>query len=207
MSEHQAESMRHYYRIHAGIYDATRWTFLFGRKAILKKLPYEREVQQTLLEVGCGTGHNLSFLARRYPNFQLIGMDVSADMLAQAAKRLTRYSRRTRLLEKAYGTQPCALAPDAILFSYALTMFNPGWEAAIECAWNDLPPGGRIAVVDFHDSPSRLFRWWMAKNHVRMEGHLLPALQSRFRTEFLGIRPAWQGLWRYTMFIGVKEGN
>lgn len=202
----QQEAMRNYYRWHAAVYDATRWSFLFGRNRILKHLPIADNVQQTLLEVGCGTGYNLRFLAKNHLNLRLVGVDVSPDMLAKTSKTMSRHSRRLQLFEQPYGADfpKLAQAPDFVLFSYALTMFNPGWEEAIERAWQDLPTGGRIAVVDFHDTPSGVFRWWMGKNHVRMERHLLPFLQSKFRTEFLEIRPAWLGLWQYFSFIGQK---
>ncbi len=61
-----------------------------------------------------------------------------------------------------------------------------------------------MAVVDFHDSPLTLFKQWMALNHVRMEGHLLPELQSRFRPLVCEIRRAYGGLWYYLLFIGQK---
>ncbi|MCW5924092.1 MAG: class I SAM-dependent methyltransferase [Saprospiraceae bacterium] len=202
----QPEAMRHYYRWHAAAYDATRWSFLFGRKALLRQLPIADHIQQSLLEIGCGTGHNLRLLAKWHPNLRLMGVDVSPDMLEQTTKAMSRFSRRLQLFEQAYGATPLKLteAPDLVLFSYALTMFNPGWEVAIEQAWKDLKPGGRIAVVDFHDTPSGAFRWWMGKNHVRMEAHLLPFLQSKFRTEMLEICPAWLGLWRYMKYVGQK---
>lgn len=202
----QPEAMRRFYRCHAVMYDATRWSFLFGRKTLLKELPIADNVQQTLLEVGCGTGFNLRFLAKNHPNLRLIGVDVSPDMLARTSKTMSRYSKRLQLFEQPYGDDFPKLSqtPDFALFSYALTMFNPGWEEAIERAWRDLPVGGRIAVVDFHDTRSGAFRWWMSKNHVRMERHLLPFLQSKFRTEFLEIQLAWLGLWRYFLFVGRK---
>jgi S-adenosylmethionine-diacylgycerolhomoserine-N-methlytransferase len=202
----QQDTMRSYYRWHAAVYDATRWTFLFGRKRILRHLQIAENSPQTLLEVGCGTGHNLRFLAKYHSHLSLLGLDVSPDMLARTSKATAQYSRRVQLFEQAYGTKPLKISrqPDFVLFSYALTMFNPGWESAIEQAWADLQPGSRIAVVDFHDTPSGTFRWWMAKNHVRMEGHLLPFLQAKFRTELLEIRPAWLGLWRYVIYIGQK---
>lgn len=206
ISGQQPDTMRKYYQLHAGIYDATRWAFLFGRKAILKELPIAADGRQSLLEVGCGTGHNLHFLAKHHPNLRLTGVDVSPDMLSQAAKTLSRHAAQVQLLGQAYGSaaQDLSQTPDFVLFSYALTMFNPGWEAAIERAWQDLPMGGRIAVVDFHDTPSAAFRWWMSRNHVRMEGHLLPFLQSKFRTEFLELRSAWLGAWRYFLYVGKK---
>jgi S-adenosylmethionine-diacylgycerolhomoserine-N-methlytransferase len=202
-------TLRGYYHWQATIYDATRWTFLLGRNEILRCLPINDATEQNLLEIGCGTGHNLRRLAQRHPKLRLTGVDISPDMLARATKATNAYSRRVLLLERAYGSDiPFQLPeqPDFVLFSYALTMFNPGWEAAIEQAWNDLPVGGRLAVVDFHDTPSSAFRWWMDKNHVRMEGHLLPFLRDKFDTEFQDVRPAWLGgLWRYFLWVGRKK--
>ncbi len=204
--EKQPASIRQYYRFHATIYDATRWTFLLGRNAMLKKLALPRDFAGTLLEVGCGTGRNLRRLAQTYPALRLVGVDVSTDMLERAAKATDPYSRRVLLFEQPYAPNTFNLQEpvDVVLISYALTMFNPGWEMAIERALHDLKPGGRIAIVDFHDSPSSSFRWWMGQNHVRMEAHLLPLLQERFATEFLSIRRAYFGLWRYVLFIGKK---
>ena len=196
--------MRQYYRWHAAIYDATRWSFLFGRTALLDNLPAADRL--TVVEIGCGTGFNLRRLAKKHPEWQLTGIDVSPDMLAQASQATASFSRRVQLLEKAYGAgAPCLPEPvDLILFSYSLTMFNPGWEAAIEQAWHDLKPGGHIAVVDFHDTPSRVFRRWMQYNHVRMDGHLLPALEARFTPAQRQIQPAWGGLWQFFTFLGQK---
>ena len=129
--------MRRYYRWQSVIYDLTRWTFLFGRNEILNRLPIRNDLKtMRLVEVGCGTGRNLKRLAGRHPHLLLTGLDVSADMLRRAAKATAMYSRRILLLEKPYEqflTRP-EQAPDIILFSYALTMFNPGWEQAIRQA-------------------------------------------------------------------------
>ncbi len=203
----QPATIRKYYRWHAAIYDATRWTFLLGRNALLRHLPILDLQQQTLLEVGCGTGRNLQRLAEQHPRLQLIGVDVSSDMLARANRPARKYGERVQLYERPYAAAALDLLqpPDFVLFSYALTMFNPGWEEAIHSAWEDLPAGGRIAVVDFHTTSSRLFRWWMTKNHVRMEGHLLPRLQAKFKTERLEVRPVCLGLWEIFLFIGVKS--
>lgn len=200
----QTHNMRSYYKWHAAVYDSTRWSFLFGRKSILEHLPTGD--RQLLAEVGCGTGHNLRHLARQHPGWHLVGIDVSPDMLARASKATASWSRRVQLFEQAYGSASFQLpeAPDIILFSYALTMFNPGWETAIERAWHDLKPGGHIAVVDFHDTPAPTFRWWMEQNHVRMDGHLLPVLEAKFQPVRQEVKGAWGGLWRYMLFIGRK---
>lgn len=201
----QAENIQAYYKLHAKIYDATRWTFLLGRNDILRKLPTPAP-GATLLEVGCGTGRNLRKLAAMYPELYLIGVDVSSDMLQRAGRATQDLSRRVLLFEKPYapGTFKLEKPVDIVMCSYALTMFNPGWEAAIDRAYADLKEGGYMAVVDFHSSPSSGFRWWMGQNHVRMEGHLLPYLRQKFTDHYVSVRPAYLGLWKYLVYIGQK---
>jgi S-adenosylmethionine-diacylgycerolhomoserine-N-methlytransferase len=206
VKDSQVEAVRGYYQWHAKIYQATRWTFLFGRRRIVHALRMSMLSEETVLEIGCGTGHNLKTLARFFPNLHLIGLDISPDMLKVASRRLQRHSRRILFLEKAYAPGPWNLPvkPDTILFSYCLTMINPGWEEALQRAYDDLAPGGQIAVVDFHDSPFRFFHRWMRYNHVRMENHLLPVLQRHFTTVHLEVHQAYGGLWSYFMFVGTK---
>ena len=124
----QVSTIRSYYRWHAKIYEATRWSFLFGRRQVIKalKLPYSSD--KTIVEVGCGTGHNLYYLARQFPKLRLLGVDISPDMLQVATKKLKRFSPRVSFMEKPYAPGDWALPekPDIVLFSYCLTMINPG---------------------------------------------------------------------------------
>ncbi|MFM9947719.1 MAG: class I SAM-dependent methyltransferase [Saprospiraceae bacterium] len=201
----QAQTMQRYYRLQSKIYDATRWTFLFGRKRIIRELPVlEQKAALEVLEVGCGTGYNLKRLALQFPNARLTGMDVSADMLELSAKRTAQWADRITLLEQPYGEENISFQGkfDLILFSYSLTMINPQWAALIAQAEQDLKPGGVIAVVDFFDSPFPWFKRHMAKNHVRMEGHLLPVLESLFLPAKVEIHKAYAGVWQYLVFIG-----
>ena len=84
-------------------------------------------------------------------------------------------------------------------------MFNPGWEAAIRAATDDLNEGGMLAVVDFHHSSSTVFRRWMGVNHVRMDAHLLPFLQSHLDDAAYKIHRAYGGVWEYVLFLGHKR--
>ncbi|TNE61362.1 MAG: methyltransferase domain-containing protein [Bacteroidetes bacterium] len=199
--------IQRYYRQNAWLYDSTRWAFLFGRRRILWYLP--QTPGQTLLEVGCGTGINLKRLAPMQPTWQLTGIDISPDMLRKAAAATVPYADRVRFIQQPYGSPECTLpAPaDIMLFSYSLTMFNPGWEAAIEQAWQDLKPGGTIAVVDFHDTPYPWFRKWMDHHRVRMDRHLLPVLRRRFEPAVVQENTVAGGMWRYFIFVGKKQGD
>lgn len=206
-ADRQVKAIQRFYRLHARLYQSTRWSFLFGRKRLINALHLPPSSEGTVLEVGCGTGHNLFRLAKRHPDLRLIGVDVSPDMLRIARQKLQRFSRRVLFIEKPYAPGPFALLsppPDAILFSYCLTMFNPGWEGAIERAAGELAPGGLMAAVDFHGTPFARFRRWMTGNQVRMDGHLLPAFENRFTTVYKEVRKAYGGLWTYFLFIGKK---
>lgn len=200
----QADKMSGYYRLHAKIYDLTRWSFLFGRKWILDWLPFSFSSRPHIVEIGCGTGYNMEALSERFPKSQLTGIDISADMLDIADRKLMLVPNPITLKQKNYGSERFDFpkAPDCILFSYCLTMVNPDWEKLIIQAKNDLHTEGVIAVVDFHSSPVKWFRKWMQFNHVRMEGHILPILQDQFETVKLERRRAYFGLWTYFLFIG-----
>lgn len=197
-------SIERYYRFHAGIYDATRWSFLFGRSVLIEKIARHLMTAAHILEVGCGTGKNLIRLCRYFPTAEITALDISAAMLKRARKNLGTYTNRIELLHRAYDHPLATEHPfDLILFSYSLSMINPDWLPVIDYAYQDLEVGGLIAVVDFHDSTLPQFKSWMRLNHVRMDGHLLPALQSRFRPVILEVHRAYGGLWSYFIFLGT----
>lgn len=195
-------ALERYYRLHARLYDATRWSFLFGRGALLRRIDGG---PRRILEVGCGTGRNLVALGRRFPKAAITGVDLSEDMLAVARRACAPFGRRIALRRLSYHA-PLGPADgcDLVLFSYALSMFNPGYEEALAAAFADLAPGGLVAVVDFHATRSAAFARWMAFNHVRMNGHLRPALRALFQPLTDVVRPAYAGLWHYLLFTGRK---
>ena len=200
------EHLERYYRFQSSIYDATRWAFLFGRTAILDRLAATAPEARRLLEIGCGTGHNLCGLAHRFPEAQITGIDLSPDMLAIARRKTARFGDRV-VLRQEVQREGLEGGHDAILFSYSLSMMNPGWEGVLASAVEALASGGVLAVVDFHQTPLRLFRSHMAHHHVRMEGHLVPTLEANLRTESLSVKPAYAGLWTWFEFVGRKDAD
>jgi S-adenosylmethionine-diacylgycerolhomoserine-N-methlytransferase len=194
-------SLQSYYALHARIYDATRWTFLFGRERILRRSARIADPKR-ILEVGCGTGRNLRSLRRIFPNADITGVDLSGDMLDIARRK----TDGVKLIQQAYET-PIAGNFDLVLFSYALTMFNPGWENAILAAKADLSPGGLLVIVDFSHTRSSLFRRWMGVHHVRMEGHLWPESRADFEPLVDETHAAYAGIWHYGMFVGRVRAN
>jgi S-adenosylmethionine-diacylgycerolhomoserine-N-methlytransferase len=200
-------SLKGYYRFHSKIYDATRWSFLFGRRSLIDAAASQASPAR-VLEVGCGTGTNLVHLARAFPRAELFGLDISEHMLGRASRKAQSMGNSFQALQRAYD-EPVRSGTgfDLVLFSYSLSMFNPGWERALDNTLEDLRPGGIVAVVDFHATPFRLFSSWMKANHVRLGGHLLDGLRARFSTRLASIRPAFGGVWTYLQFIGERKGT
>lgn len=189
-------SLQGYYALHSRIYDATRWTFLFGRERILRRSAQIANPRR-ILEVGCGTGRNLRSLRRIFPDAEITGVDLSGDMLDIARRKTS----GVKLIQQAYEA-PLTGNFDLVLFSYALTMFNPGWENALKAAKADLSPDGLLAIVDFSHTGFSFFRRWMGVNHVRMEGHLWPKSRIDFEPMVDETRAAYAGIWYYGLFIG-----
>ena len=140
------------YRHQRHIYDLTRKWYLLGRDQMLASLaprPGDR-----ILEVGCGTGRNLVVAAALYPQAQLHGTDVSAEMLVSARQAVTRAGFERRIaLTLADATQPLTAAfgvpaYERVFISYALSMI-PAWTTVLDLALEALSPGGELHIVDF----------------------------------------------------------
>jgi S-adenosylmethionine-diacylgycerolhomoserine-N-methlytransferase len=196
------DALRRYYRRHAAIYDATRWTFLAWRDRLLGLLPDRPAL--LVKEVGSGTGRNLRRLAARHPTWSFVGQDLSEAMLARARRRCARFCPRVRFVAGRYPDGSSAPPPDVLLFSYALSLFHTGIEGALAHAAAELAPGGIVAVVDFHDTRSRLARRWLEAHGVRVDAQLLPALEAVFTPLRVEIGRPWPWPWRAFLFLGRR---
>jgi len=193
--------LERYYRLHASIYDATRWSFLFGRQRLIKSLP-DLPPHPRILDVGCGTGKTTALLHGHYPSAQIIGMDLSDAMLKKARKKWGDVGR-IRFVHDTYGLKSHTLESfDLIVFSYSLAMMGSEAELVIRQTCDHLTQNGIIAVVDFHDTPWRRFERWMNANHVTMNGSILAALKRTYAPTISSTHKAYGGLWAYFNFVG-----
>ncbi len=196
-----------YYKLHSAIYDMSRWSFLFGRTDLIRRLAPIVPSPSRILEVGCGTGINLEGLRKIYPKAHLCGIDLSSEMLEKAKGRM-KSDTNLNLTKTVYDRSLSAEGQDKfdlVVFSYCLSMINPGWMEVLNFARKDLKDGGHIAVVDFNSSSSNQFRAWMRVNHVEMTGELSNALESNFTPVLNLSKNAYFGLWKYILFVGRKN--
>ena len=200
--------MSNYYAWQSRIYDATRWAFLFGRDTVLDDL--QLKPAEVVVEVGCGTGHNLENILKRVGERGVVfAVDCAEPMLAQCARRIRRKGwGNVRLVDREYGKAPVTGGTaDVVLMSYSLSMMAD-WERVVDCALRELKVGGRIGVVDFclenRSAVSTSFENWMTRNHVSIDRPYIKKLSSVFRPERSVTRKAFGGLWSYFEFIGQR---
>jgi S-adenosylmethionine-diacylgycerolhomoserine-N-methlytransferase len=127
-------------------------------------------------------------------------------MLAIARRKTAALGSRVTLVLRAYGAPLDESGGfDLVLCSYALSMFNPGFEQAVAAAARDLAPGGHLALVDFHATRFPTFTRWMGVNHVRMDGQLRPLLRESFVLVTDELSAAYGGVWKYLLFVGRRK--
>jgi S-adenosylmethionine-diacylgycerolhomoserine-N-methlytransferase len=162
--------MNRMYRLQRHIYDGTRRYYLLGRDQMIADL--QPAPGSSVLEIGCGTGRNLVLAAKRYPDAQFFGVDVSTEMLTSALAAISRHGLASQI-RVAHGDaanfdpQLSFAIPsfDHVMISYSLSMI-PDWERVLDAAIGHLNPGGQLHVVDFGrqerlPDPTRslLLRW------------------------------------------------
>ena len=164
------------------IYDLSRKYYLLGRDPLIAGLDVPPGGR--VLEIACGTGRNLVLAARSYPDAQLYGFDISAEMLMTARRSIKKagLSSRIRLAQgdaEAFDLQAMfgVAKFDRVFFSYSLSMI-PDWPAAIAAGLAAVAPGGSLHIADFgcqEDMPKvfgSLLRVWLAKFHVEPRADL-----------------------------------
>jgi len=168
--------MNRTYRHQRHFYDFTRKYYLLGRDRLIAQLA--PRAGDAVLEIGCGTGRNLTTAAARYPDARLYGIDVSTEMLTSAITRIARAGLASQIRvahDDATRLDPAPLFGVArferIFISYSLSMI-PQWRTVIDVALCHLAPGGELHIVDFGGQQRlpgvfrSLLRRWLALFHV-----------------------------------------
>lgn len=113
----------------------------------------------SVLEVGVGSGRSLPYLLDAVGSGgAVVGVDLSAGMLAEARKLVDRRgATNVHLIEANAATVEYAQDVDAVLFSLSYSAMPADVRpAAVDRAWDRLRPGGRLVMLDGGIARTRL---------------------------------------------------
>ena len=116
MSRLQADPVVHGFERAAACYDDYAMLQRRVGDEMLDRLQYIRLQPDTVVDIGCGTGHCTRGLRGRYRKARLVGLDRSGAMLA-AARRRRRLLDRTRFVRADAHCLPLASASSGLVFS------------------------------------------------------------------------------------------
>lgn len=183
-----AERMDRMYRHQRRIYDLTRKFYLLGRDGMIRRLDPRPDAR--VLEIGCGTARNLILAAKRFPNANFFGVDISEEMLATARSNIAREKLDDAIAVRqgdATGFDPKRLFGverfERIFVSYSLSMI-PEWRRVLVRALSLLDRNGEMHIVDFGDQRGlplwfgKALKLWLKRFHVEPR----PDLELQLKT-------------------------
>jgi ubiquinone/menaquinone biosynthesis C-methylase UbiE len=156
------ERLDAYYHRRAGNYNATDNLYILGRYPRIEM----RETVMRLanlkpgdkvLDFACGAGANFPYIMERIgPTGKLVGVDYSAEMLAEARGVIERGGwTNVELIQSDAATMQPGNDFDAVICTLGLVVI-PRHEMAMHAAWDALKPGGTYAIADLSESE----RWY-----------------------------------------------
>lgn len=154
--------------------------FTWG-KTVLERLPLRGN--ETVLDVGCGTGRLTEVLAERLPHGRAIGVDQSTNMLATARTAMRASVRgRVTFVRADASALPVVARADAI-FSTATFHWVRDHDRLFRSLFTALRPGGRL-VAQCGGGPN------IKRHHDR-------AAALMRQPEFARYYDAWTDPWEY----------
>lgn len=182
------EKMDRMYRYQRYFYDLTRKFYLLGRDRLINEMKISDG--DNVLEIGCGTGRNLTVLARKYPKSNFYGLDASAEMLKTARGKIEANNLSNVVLKNALAgdfsfdkTFNLQKPFDAIFFSFSISMI-PTWKESILNALENLQSEKSFYIVDFYDQSDlpmwfrKILQIWLKQFHVKYPQNLIPFLKE-----------------------------
>lgn len=151
----------------------------------------------TVVEIGCGTGHNFPLLREAVgPDGRIVGVDLTDAMLAEARARVERHGWANVELVRADAAEYAFPRGVGGVFStFALTLV-PEFDRVVEHAAGALRPGKRMVVVDFK-APETWPRWVLRA--------IVPLLRPFAVRLELAERHPWESLKRHFGAVEIAE--
>ncbi|MET0132870.1 MAG: methyltransferase domain-containing protein [Kibdelosporangium sp.] len=158
---HETNRLLHLYRKRAKHYDImSNRLYLIGQRTMAyKHLALDQLALRpgdTVVDAGCGTGHNLPYLSKAVgPTGKVIGVDLTDAMLELAEDRVREHELTNVTLKQAdLTTFEFPQKVNGIIACFSLTLIE-GYETVVKNGYDALASGGHWVALDY-----RLPDWW-----------------------------------------------
>ena len=192
-------SIAELYQKRAKRYDySANFYYLFGiREFAYRRIAVEAlklEPGDTVVEIGCGTGLNFRLLRDRVGSEgKIIGVDLTAEMLSAAGRRIERNKwTNIELVQCDTGAYVFPEHVEGVISTFAITLVAE-YDEIIKCGAAVLTPGKRLAVLDFKLPDN--WPMWLVKFFVILSRPFGVTLD-------LADRHPWESIERY---LDLKE--
>ena len=124
-----------------------------------------------IMDVATGTGDLAIAMAKRVDRTQLLGVDLSEEMLAVARQKVQKQGLEERImLEKGDAENLTMVADgsiDAVTVAFGVRNFE-NMERGLREMWRTLRDGGKLVVLEFSIPKNRFIRWIYAQYSHRI---------------------------------------
>lgn len=194
-------SLAELYAKRASLYDLTANAyylvgfreFAYRKKAILA---LELKRGDTVVEIGCGTGLNFSRLIDCVgPEGKLIGVDLTPEMLREAANRVRRTPGPILTLFSMMRPHTCSRTASMGFSTFALTLI-PEYDQVVRNGIAALGPRRRFVILDFKEPEH--WPYWLIQFFVTITRPFGVSLD-------LTARHPWESLARYAELLEFRD--
>jgi ubiquinone/menaquinone biosynthesis C-methylase UbiE/protein-S-isoprenylcysteine O-methyltransferase Ste14 len=137
----------------------SRWPqFRLLRRMNLRELE-KYHPSGTIVDVGCGPGYLVTLIAKRFPGLQVIGVDISAEIIETAARNVSMLELNAQVSFRQGDSQRLPFdngAVDFVISTFSLHHWSEP-EQALREIQRVLQPGGQFLLFDLRRDAPRLF--------------------------------------------------
>ncbi|MHC1592258.1 MAG: class I SAM-dependent methyltransferase [Candidatus Helarchaeales archaeon] len=136
--------------------------FKLLRKKIVSKV---NEIEPTgiLVDLGCGTGDLLILLSRRFPDLELVGIDIAREILDIASERIKKSGARNKIELKVGSAESIPLPDDSVdVLVSSLSLHHWGDPVKVFSEIRRvLKESGMVIIFDFRRDSRRFFHFFL----------------------------------------------
>ena len=139
------------------------------RRRVMRIVRRSKSVK--IMDVATGTGVLAIAMAKRVDRTQILGVDLSEEMLAVARQKVQKQGLEERImLEKGDAENLTMVADgsiDAVTVAFGVRNFE-NMERGLREMWRTLRDGGKLVVLEFSIPKNRFIRWIYAQYSHRI---------------------------------------